>query len=64
MLLDRSAECQLLDQLIADVRAGESGALVVRGEAGVGKTALLEYLLDRATGCRSGGPPASSPRWS
>ncbi len=52
MLLDRSAERQLLDQLIADVRAGESGALVVRGEAGVGKTALLEYLLDRATGCQ------------
>jgi hypothetical protein len=52
MLLDRSTERQLLDQLIADVRAGESGALVVRGEAGVGKTALLEYLLDRATGCQ------------
>jgi AAA ATPase domain len=52
MLLDRRTECQLLDQLIADVRAGESGALVVRGEAGVGKTALLDYVLEAATGAQ------------
>ena len=52
MLLDRSSECQFLDQLIADVRAGESRALVVRGEAGVGKTALLDSLAQRASGCR------------
>jgi DNA-binding CsgD family transcriptional regulator len=52
LLLDRSSERQLLDNLIADVRAGESGALVVRGEAGVGKTALLDFLAQRATGCR------------
>ena len=52
VLLDRRTECQLLDQLIADVRAGESGALVVRGEAGIGKTALLDFLAQRASGCR------------
>jgi DNA-binding CsgD family transcriptional regulator len=52
ILLDRSSERQFLDHLIADVRAGESGALVVRGEAGVGKTALLDFLAERATGCR------------
>ena len=34
------------------MRAGRSGALVVRGEPGVGKTALLEYVLERASGCR------------
>jgi len=34
------------------MRAGQSGVLVVRGEAGVGKTALLEYLVDQASGCR------------
>ena len=34
------------------VRAGESRVLVVRGEAGVGKTALLDYLLEQARGCR------------
>ena len=51
MLLDRRNECKLLDQLMADVRAGESRALVVHGDAGIGKTALLEYLLERAAGC-------------
>ena len=38
--------------MIAAVREGESRTLVVRGEAGVGKTALLDYLLERASGCR------------
>jgi DNA-binding CsgD family transcriptional regulator len=52
VLLDRRKERQLLDQLIADVRAGDSRALVVRGDAGVGKTALLEYLLEGAAGGR------------
>ena len=42
----------MLDRLIEAVRGGESGALVVRGEPGVGKTALLEYLVERASGCR------------
>jgi DNA-binding CsgD family transcriptional regulator len=51
-LVDRHAECGVLDRLIEAVRAGESRALVVSGEAGVGKTALLEYLADRAAGCR------------
>jgi DNA-binding CsgD family transcriptional regulator/tetratricopeptide (TPR) repeat protein len=42
----------MLDRLLDAVRAGESRALVVRGEAGVGKTALLDHLVDRAQGCR------------
>jgi DNA-binding CsgD family transcriptional regulator len=42
----------VLDGLIDAVRAGESRALVVRGEPGVGKTALLEYLVEQASGCR------------
>jgi DNA-binding CsgD family transcriptional regulator len=37
--------------LVASVREGSSRALVLRGEAGVGKTALLEYLVRRASGC-------------
>ena len=51
-LTGRRSECDVLDRLIDAVRAGESRALVVRGEPGVGKTALLEYLVERASGCR------------
>src|SRR3954471_10348457 len=51
-LLGRRSECQTLDRLLEAVRSGESRALVVRGEPGVGKTALLEYVAERATGCR------------
>ena len=43
-LTGRHSERAALDQLIDAVGAGESRALVLRGEAGVGKTALLEYL--------------------
>src|SRR3954454_12414310 len=52
VLLGRRSECETLDRLVATVRAGQSAVLVVRGEAGVGKTALLVYLLERASGCR------------
>jgi DNA-binding CsgD family transcriptional regulator len=48
----RPAECGALDQLVEDVRAGQSRALVVHGEAGAGKTALLEYLAGKVPGCR------------
>jgi len=51
-LLGRRDECGVLDQLVAGVRAGHSQVLVLRGEAGAGKTALLDYLLERATGCQ------------
>ena len=52
MLLDREGEREALEHLLAAVRTGESRALVVRGDAGIGKTALLEHLADRAAGCR------------
>jgi hypothetical protein len=42
----------VLDRLIEAVRAGVSRALVVCGEPGTGKTALLDYLAGRASGCR------------
>ena len=51
-LTDRHAERDVLDRLLAAVRAGESRSLVVRGEPGVGKTALLEHLVEQASGCR------------
>jgi hypothetical protein len=51
-LIDREAERDTLDRLVAAVRAGDSRALVVSGEAGVGKTALLDYLAESASGCQ------------
>jgi len=51
-LIGRRAECDLLHRLIEAVRLGESRALVIRGEAGVGKTALLDYAVAQASGCR------------
>ncbi|WFE53196.1 LuxR family transcriptional regulator [Micromonospora sp. WMMD1155] len=46
-LLGRHRERDLLDRLMRDVRAGQSRVLVLRGEAGVGKTALLDYATER-----------------
>ena len=51
-LLDRIREREMLDRLVAETRAGHSRVLVLRGEAGIGKTALLGYLSGVAEGCR------------
>ncbi len=51
-LLGRRSECDTLDRLLDAVRRGESRALVLHGEPGVGKTALLRYVAQRASGCR------------
>jgi DNA-binding CsgD family transcriptional regulator/tetratricopeptide (TPR) repeat protein len=48
MLWGRRQQFRTLDALLADVRAGRSGVLVVRGEPGIGKTALLGYAADTA----------------
>src|SRR5215207_6526070 len=48
-LLGRADERGLLDGLLADIRLGRSRSLVLRGEAGIGKTALLKYLIDSAS---------------
>src|ERR1700730_5207733 len=52
-LCDRRRECAALDRLIATVHGGRSGVLVLRGEAGIGKTALLDYGVQTASGCRT-----------
>lgn len=49
---NRTSECQVLDELLRRVGDGHSGALVIRGEAGIGKTQLLEFLAARASDCR------------
>jgi ABC-type transport system involved in cytochrome c biogenesis ATPase subunit len=51
-LADRRAERAVLDQVLIAVRAGQSRVLVVHGEPGVGKSALVDYLAGRAAGCR------------
>jgi DNA-binding CsgD family transcriptional regulator len=51
-LLGRRSECDRLSGLVAAVKAGRSQVLVVRGEKGIGKTALLDFLVDQSGGCR------------
>jgi predicted ATPase len=51
-LLGRSAECGVLSRLIGAVRAGQSQVLVVRGEPGLGKSALLDYVAETAPDCQ------------
>src|ERR1700759_1295011 len=50
-LRGRSREREQLVRLLTAIRSGRSGVLVVRGEAGIGKTALLEQLIEEATTC-------------
>jgi DNA-binding CsgD family transcriptional regulator len=52
MLHGRQSECTRIDELLDAARAGRSGTLVLRGEAGIGKSALLRYAAERATGMR------------
>ena len=49
-LLGRGAECEALDRILADALAARSGVVVLRGEAGAGKSALLGYLSERVAG--------------
>ncbi len=51
VLRGRARECARLDELLAAARRGESGALVLRGEAGMGKTALLDYAAGQGERC-------------
>jgi DNA-binding CsgD family transcriptional regulator len=48
-LLGRARECALLNDVVSAIRRGEGRSLVLRGEAGIGKTALLEYLVESAS---------------
>jgi DNA-binding CsgD family transcriptional regulator len=52
VLLGRHRECATLDRLVEAVRAGQGRALLMVGEPGAGKTALLRYVAAHAAGCR------------
>jgi DNA-binding CsgD family transcriptional regulator len=51
-LRGRDGECAVLDRLLDAARTGRSGTLVMRGEAGIGKTALLDYAAESAAEAR------------
>src|SRR3712207_2169787 len=51
-LRGRTGEREAVSALVSQVRAGRSQVLVVKGDPGIGKSALLDYLTDRAEGCR------------
>jgi DNA-binding CsgD family transcriptional regulator/tetratricopeptide (TPR) repeat protein len=53
MLVGRRTECQQLDELLSELRTGASQTLVISGEAGIGKSALLGYLVAEASACRA-----------
>jgi len=66
VLYGRARERSVIDRLLAGARAGRSGALVIRGEAGIGKTALLDDAAAAAGAAawgdaRSGGAAAGDP---
>jgi hypothetical protein len=52
VLRGRRSECEALDRLVMGARARRSGVVVLRGDAGIGKTALLDYRIERSSGCR------------
>jgi DNA-binding CsgD family transcriptional regulator len=51
-LLGRRTECEVLHRLITDAAAGHSGVLVLRGEPGIGKSALLTHVAEGGHGAR------------
>jgi DNA-binding CsgD family transcriptional regulator len=52
MFVGRERERARIDRLLTDARAGRSGALLLHGEAGIGKTALMRWAIGQATGMR------------
>ena len=52
VLSGRETECARLDRLLAGAHEGQSAVLVLRGESGIGKSALLNYAVEHAEGCR------------
>src|SRR3712207_9406968 len=52
MLVGRERERERVERLVSDARAGRSGAILVHGDPGIGKTAVLEHARESATGFR------------
>lgn len=52
MLLGRRDECETLDRILNAARAGHGGSIVALGEPGIGKSTLVDYAIDSASGVR------------
>src|SRR5918992_3367218 len=52
MFVGRERERARIDRLLGDARAGRSGALLIHGEGGIGKTALMRWAIGQASGIR------------
>ena len=52
MLYGREEQLAAIDRLLEGMRSGRAGALILRGEAGIGKTALLDAVAEQAAGAR------------
>jgi len=52
VLLGRERECERIDCALDRARSGAATAIAIRGEAGVGKTSLLDYACERAAGMK------------
>ena len=52
VLIGRESECARIDRVLEEAKGGRSGALVIRGDAGIGKSTLLEYAVARAGDAR------------
>ena len=63
-LFGRKSECEALDRLLTDAISGTSQVIVLRGDAGVGKSALLEYLSHRAAAWHIASAVGVNRRWS
>ena len=63
-LFGRRSECEALDRLLTGALAGQSRVIVLRGEAGVGKSALLAIYPTGSSAGMSRGQSAWSRRWS
>jgi predicted ATPase len=64
VLYGREAECALIDSLIARAAEAHSGVLVLRGEPGIGKSALLDYAIEKRAFCHLLRGEVSNPRCS
>jgi hypothetical protein len=56
-VIDRTQELELLTNLLDGAADGNSAAIVIRGDSGIGKTALLEAVSEQLTDCLHGCAP-------